>query len=292
MAYGERESWIIEQIEEIEERKLHPIRLGREIVVWGKDYWGRDAWIKFLPTDKKGWFWLYDPRMEPVRITADLLHHKFRRTRLEYHGAKLEVFEHIGVLRWLGLERIIIQSTAWPPYYGRPYELWRHIKIACHSDLGSEMEWITVGRPIKRETKIGYTEIQPKESPELDISITCHYHGIGTELLELNLPADARMLEIALEACALGWPNWTYHLSRLASKIWWPHHQNITWLRELGADETLRATVLHRLGDLLGALSVVNPIGLLAARVISFYSGHKADVDAVQESQKVLKPRR
>lgn len=217
-------------------------------------------------------------------FTPDLLRYKPRRVCLEYHGQKLEVFEHIGVLRWFGLDGVAIESTPWPPYHGRPYELWEKVLEAVEEISGEHWKWFSISGSVgaAHNSSLGYTEIKPHNERELYIKITSRYDGIGTEEMEFNYPEDLPFLEIAMRAHALGWPIWTYYLSKAASVVWWPHHSKVTWLQEKGPDETLRLIVLHRLVDLLGPLSIAAPEGLLAAQIESFASGHRADVHALQ----------
>lgn len=283
MNYGQVEPWVLEIDHYFTASAVEILHLSKPISVEGRDYWGRPAKLTFYPNNQPGWFWLYDKHEPSIQITAELLHSKLRRIALIYEKCKLECFEHIGVLRWLGLDGITIESSSWPPYHGRSIELWHALKPAFQP-TGEYLSWFEPKKEscgFKEGDKSKYTRIKPDDDG-LKVSIICQFPGIGMEEISFESPADRRLLEISLEARALGWPLWTYHISRLASLIWWPHHNCITWLQELGPDETLRLTTLHRLLDLLGPLSIAHPTGLIAANIESSMSGHSADVEAIK----------
>lgn len=258
--------------------------LKNVVTITGKDYWGRDAWITFYPGKIPGWQWQFgDLGEEIIKITSERFRFKARRVALTFLGKKLECFEHIGVLRWLGLDSVVIKSSPWPPYHGRPLELWE--KIYPNLEKAGIIDWQPLDRSVRFGSDGRFTSIRNHEEEARFIAtVTCRYPGIGAEEFEIDLPGDERKLELALEAHALGWPTWLYDVSKLASRIWWPHHHRITWVQKLGKDETMRLAVQHRMIDLLGVLAFIHPgDGLISGIVNSECAGHEIDLGAIQQ---------
>lgn len=270
---------------------LHPIHLTKDVAIEGKDYFGRKARIKFSPTDKPGWWWRYDSQQQPILITADIVQRRFHRLTLYYQKARLHIYEHIGVLRFLGLDQIVITSTSWPPYYGRPDEFWQAIKKYCSRNLSSNISWCTVKETLfyrYNSNRNGYLSIKTNNEPCLNIQIICDYKGIGCGEVCHHLPITP--LENSFKARSQGWPKWAYYFSLMLSQFGWPTHECINWPQENDPHKTAHQFAVHRLVDLLGALSLIHPYGLLAANIESFCAGHEADMAILKQSKNLLSP--
>ncbi len=274
---------------------MHPLRLKQSVMIKGRDYFGRPSWIQFIPIEKPGWFWLFDHDLDldgVIPITPDIVSYHFRRLTLEYGKHRLEIYEHIGPLRWLGLDGVIINSSTWPPYFGRVYEFWEAIKSYCQQDQNREIPWFTISKAIRYQYNDGrrndYLEIQPFDQPHLNIIIISNYPKFGTEEIRECFPIVCP--EFAFKAYTQGWPTWIYHLSKFFSLLGWPHHDHIYWPQENKSKRIIHQFAIHRLSDLLGALSLVHPSGFLAANVISYCAGHEADVALIKEAKSLLSP--
>lgn len=117
--------------------------------------------------------------------------------------------------------------------------------------------------------------------------VIINYPGLGTKSESFSFPNDD-LLEMLCGVPNQGWPKWFYYISRIASVFGWPHHNTVAWVQELGKEETLRLFLLHRVVDLLGALSLLCRDGLLSARVVSQCSGHEADLQTILQADKLI----
>lgn len=270
---------------------MKALRLQKEVTVTGHDFWGRSAWITFTPAQMPGWFWKTDEKTEPLPITLNLVSHHKNRLVLSARDKQLHIYEHIGVLRFLGIDGVIIKSTSWPPYHGRALELWAALKTQC-KESEEEIPWCTIkqsaGWPYPNTKQRRLTFIRPSRHPELNIQIVIEYPTLGRRELSVQLPRDREILLQALGAYSQGWPLKRYAVSRLASLLGWPHHTKVTWPQEHPPERTLELFALHRLVDTLGAFSTVSNTQLLAGTIISERSGHKADLRTIQNLEILL----
>ncbi len=262
------------------------LRLKQKVEVTGRDYFGRPASISFTPSETPGWF------LEGgIPITPDIVNHSTRRMVLQSGCVTLNIFEHIGVLRYLGLDEVTISSTPWPPYITAG-ELWR--KLQEHVEAVGEMEWVCMNYP---KMCIGVCDKEGNRSTKMSqgtvgkmqITIRIDYKNLPhSEPLRCSLPSDegeATLLH-SLDVGSQGWPPKLYHLSRVISVFGWPHHKLITWPQEHSPQETVSRFMQHRLVDLLGCLAVACPPGrLLSGNVVSEQSGHKGDIDLIGQIQ-------
>lgn len=271
---------------------MKTLRLQKAVTIEGSDFWGRKAWIKFIPSDIPGWFWRPDKNIKPIPITSRIAENQKNRITLSFLGHKLHVYEHIGVLRFLGINGVIIESTPWPPYHGRPLELWDALKTQC-IDGDTKLAWCTIKRamvykyPGTEQKRL--TFIRPLARPGLRIEIVVEYNGLGYKELIVTLPEDKEILLSALSAYSQGWPRWRYALSRAASLCGWPHHNKVVWPQEHTPQKTLEQFALHRLVDVLGDFSLAHHKKLIAGVIISERSGHEADLETVKSLKLLLR---
>ncbi len=270
---------------------MQQIRLKEKVDITGPDFWGRKAKLSFLPTLVHGWHWktgvelIIDPEIATSRLW---------RTALSYYDRRLNIYEHIGVLRWFGLCNLFIESTPWFPYFGRPLELWRAVNPHCQND-SEEIKWYTIKKsvcwkyPKCRNGQEAFTKIYPHDRPELRVRVTISYPGLGTTSLGFCFP-NKHQLEALCAVYNQGWPKCLYYFSKIASLFGWPHHNSATWVQELGKRNALQLFAEHRVVDLLGDLSLLCRDGLLAAQVISCCSGHEADIEVIRKANKLICP--
>lgn len=263
--------------------------LTQAVTVTGWDIFGRAAWIRFSPHRSLGWHWAYRPNCEPIPITKELVSNRLKRICLNYQGARLEVFEHIGSLFFTGLTGIVIESSTYPPYHGRPLELWSALKPYI-IPFGKKTEWLTLQRPVRAgydNGRKGYVEFLPHSRPQLDLTVIIDFPKLGCRECHYVLPTTAALEEI-YNARTL--PTITalpmYLLMKAAHKLTlWPHHGHVVWPQEMDKNDLLEQIARHRAGDLLGALSLLNHRSGVAGNLVSYCAGHEADVKMIRQAQ-------
>jgi hypothetical protein len=254
----------------------------KPVVVSGRDFFGRMSQIKFSPFYLPGWHWKCGREIVP--INSDIACCKPRRITLQYKEYILDMYEHIGALRWTGLDGVVIESSSMPPYHGRVKELWDALK------------------PFIAETKEEVPRIRPRMhcsvmifekndrgrglsvSPTNDrliFRIFIEIEGMGKE----NNYEFPMALEEVFGAYTIGWPPQLYYLSKSVALFGWPHHKQIEWTQENTREIFLEKVSLHRLADLLGGLSLITHDRLVSAQVISIRGGHKIDMDLIKMIQ-------
>src|SRR3989338_8503885 len=263
-------------------------KLEKTTRILGRDYFGRKSFIIFTPTRSPGWYWGM-PNGNTMEIQPTMLQHNPRRLALVHDKAKIEFFEHIGALRFIGLSGVMMESSPWPPYFGRTHELWEALKPNC-VESGESIRWVTPQTSATwsyaqtyHDLQSRFTEITPSEEKKLRITITIDYPRLGEYEKTYTIP-DIELLEEIFQAHSQGWPSWPHKPSKLFAAVpFRPSHECITWPQEYPRRKALRLFAEHRLLDLLGALSVLlPPHGMLAGNIRSMCSGHKADYEVVQ----------
>lgn len=251
--------------------------LKNEVLVTGHDFWGRKTSVLLRPTKESGWYWQTDKDIVPV--TPEVLSFKKRRLVLAHGRDELNVFEHLGPLRFFGLDHLlIVPESRWLPYDGSSDIFWSKCKreLVEDGELGSccYSEHINVDG----EKILQY--IPTAMSLRLKVSID--YPGLGYEELLSNMDFDSPN-EIAA-AKTQGWPMSGRRLAILAEKfVGWPHRDAAIWPQEHELKDVRRMFAEHRRLDLLGALSTLcTPGNLLSGTIVSHKAGHKEDVGFIK----------
>lgn len=255
---------------------MQRITLWSEVVLWGKDFWGRNSQITFEPGKRgKGWFWRTKKGLL-IPLNYSTVSKGTRQIQFEFEGEAFHIYEHIGWLKYFGLMDMVIETDPWPPYFGRGKEYLDAI-LSRIFVTNEEIEWVTVGKTIKWGDGKATLEVLPRKSKSLSLVVMVLYKGYGTEHQGLEFP-DYRALKLVADAYTQGWPPYLYYLSTVASKFGWPHHSRIVWPQKYPASELMVKFARHRFLDLLGALSLVCQDHLLSAQVFSTCCGHKGDL--------------
>jgi hypothetical protein len=249
--------------------------LTEEVVIEGPTFLGGTGRLILKPRSEPGWTW--NGRLISV---ADLKRRR-RRLRLEHDGEVLEIFEHIGPLAFAGFSSLAIEGRGWPPYYGRALEL---LDAALDTSVETETELpvFSFDRPIPGMRDEGrYLEVNPSVHPELVVDIEINYPGLGYIRREFRFP-DLQLLRKVSMAYTQGWPKWLKYPALAGHLMGWPHFHRITWPNGTKSELTLEQFSAHRCQDLLGALSLICPGGILAGRVHSHCAGHSEDMILLQ----------
>jgi hypothetical protein len=272
------------------EGSMKLFKLGQSVALTGRDHLGRKSELLFTPTypHKNGFFWRHTAGAPAVPISAEFAAARSRRISLEHGEQALNIYEHIGALRWAGLDGIEIScSSDWPPYFGRTLELYKALSDYI-VQMPDEMRWCTVDSQVRirytGEPK-RFTALYPTDQPRLNVVIICDYPGMGRKELNYIWPHD---LMPAFSSFTQGWPSWAYYPSQLAGLFGWPHAKRICW-KQRSRESTLEMFCLYRLTDLLGGLSLIHPTRFFAGTVVSYCSGHWADIHAIKLAQSHLR---
>jgi hypothetical protein len=259
--------------------------LRRATTIEGPDCFGRTAWLRFEPTIRPGWWWQPSgsESVLPIDLNVAAYNPRVFCIQLDRNGSTLHIWEHIGVCRLLGLaDGVIVSGTDYPPYHGRPWEVWEALRPHL-AQTGKEARWV---RPERGEEwryakgREGFVRIEPHPNPAtklLVFRLCVDYRGLGRRELVYTF-CDEKDHREMLQTGSQGWPRWRYYLCRGLSCLSWPHIDAITWPQKFLPDECLRRFILHRVGDLAGAMSLAHQTALPSAIVTSHCAGHKADL--------------
>jgi len=267
--------------------------LKNDVIIQGRSYWGRRTWMRFSPHPDglPGWYWRPTPGAKAVPVTSKLVRAKLRRMEISHQGKSFQIWEHIGALRWTGLDSVIVESERpHPPYHGRPHEKWLQLKLHCQ-ETDEFIPWVTVKEPVRfvdPENVSRVVKIDPlKDERTLRAYISIDYPGLTPHKMTFELPGNP--LEPLFEWQTQGFPLWLYGVSKAASHIrLWHSHHKIEWVQEAPSrEEGVRRWTVHRFIDILGALSLVSHEGLFAGHVFSHKGGHGTDVGLLQKIRKV-----
>lgn len=263
---------------------MRVLRLVDNVAYHGKNFFGRESHLILKP--RPGLLWTWGVRsMDQVQISPEILKANKRRVQLVYGEKILNVFEHIGVLRHVGLVGVEIHGVGWPPYDGSARGLWNLVD-PCIKETAEQLRLYTVKKPVRFQSSIlrrgrtVFTEIHPSLDGRTTLDIFVDFKGLGEHREVFSLPN----LELFKEICSarsLGFPSWLYYPTKMASLIGYPHFKNVCWSRSSSKEETLREIVRHRALDILGAMSVLLEEGLFVGNIVSSCSGHAEDVGAI-----------
>jgi UDP-3-O-acyl-N-acetylglucosamine deacetylase len=263
---------------------MKKLRLNESVTVKGYDLFGRKSSITFRPSEQPGWWW--DNNGKVIPIDRKIVKLKKNQLILEKNGQKLHTIEHILVLRWLGLDGVIIQSDSWPPYHGRPQEIWDSLKPKT-SPVAEEVKW---GQHLcfKHVHHDDNRTVQfcPGLSKGLSLKIICDFPKFGRREKWFMISQEGDpILEKCLGARALACNSRSIIIQSISGFLYhlglWRHHHCLAW-PNIRQESLLDELVSHRLIDLLGALAMLNKNWLPAGIIISHKGGHALDLELIK----------
>ena len=253
--------------------------LSKAVQVCGRDFLGRSTSVLLHPIKKEGWHWLVGDTQVPIdwRVASVLKN----RITLLYNSTKLHVYEHLGALRYTGLDSVLIVSESeWLPYDGSGSIFWDAVKPYLVEDgaipfvqVDKSFPWSGIAPRVAYQSS--------SEVGGLRLNGHINYKGIGSYHTEWNIETDADIMEL-IPVKTQGWPKYRRTVARVASTFGWPHMKNVTWPQEHDDGTTLDLFLKHRMYDMLGALSLARPPDqLLGGDYYSFCAGHTHDFSLV-----------
>lgn len=257
---------------------MHRYTLSDEVLVCGYDFWGRSTSVLFRPVDKPGWFW-QTACGERVLIDHRIAQTKKNRIVLASGSERMHVYEHLGALRYLGLDGIlVVPETSWLPYDGSA----ALFLDACKPKFqrSGTMRFVHAAAAFLANGN-RHVSYEATRTCGMTIEVGIDYPGIGAEHATYHAPHTS--LQKVLRTKTQGWPPYRRYAAQIASAFGWPHADSIVWPQEHDPATTRRLFAKHRALDILGALSLVGPPGtLLAGTYYSVRGGHALDVSLLQ----------
>lgn len=259
-------------------------RLKSPVALVGPNFLGRARQIVFRPTELPGWYWRVDGDGTLVPIDLCCVRNKNRRLALVYDKKAVEVAEHFTLLRFWGVEGVIISSDQWGPYPGRALEYLEAMRPALVSSQ-DKARWCTVASRVEwgfEGAEYVFEPLRPGEELGLTVEVVASYDGLGEVSLCRHLPDD-RALEADFGSFTQGLPHRLFYLSWLGGALGWPHHDHVSWYHALGVEKAREAFIRHRLSDFLGALALLDHQRLPAGRIKSVGGSHLRDILFLRE---------
>lgn len=253
--------------------------LEQEVHICGRDFFGREASVILRPTREKGWYWQADNEVVP--LSPAILTRKWRRLALTHKGAELNVFEHLGALRFTGLDNVLIVSaTNWLPHDGSAAIFWDACKPHVRSAGTLVGQQMTPQQRFEGDRSLRYSHYCGEV---LVVHVAVDYPSLGQGKAYGAFPSIAEFESIA-SVRTQGWPRWSRNAAIVAGWCGWPHRHNSVWPQEHPAADTSRHFAQHRMIDLLGALSVACPPGgMMTGAIRSRCAGHALDAAFVRQ---------
>lgn len=265
------------------------LRLREPVMISGRDIFSRKAYIEFWPIGgiPNGWWWEYEEG-EVIPIDFTIAQNRARRIVLCHKNAVLDMWDHIGSLRFTGLDGIVIKIGPgnYVPYFTNPMEYWNKLKDFCVS-VCEDVKWFKIKNPVEinLDNQQGSIKVAPikNEFEVLDVKIMVNFPELEPAETSLFFPFQSELsLEKIFSARTPGMPKWVFYLSRI---FWWPHHDKVLWPYNNGDDGygISKEIANHRLGDFLAAWSLLSHEGFVATRISSHMAGHREDIELLKK---------
>jgi hypothetical protein len=264
------------------------LHLRKTVTITGQDIFGRAAFIKFYPSSNPGWYWKCGETLVPINkklLALSRNHYLFLR-HLKY---RLYIVEHILVLRWTGLDGIIIESSPWPPYYGRVQEMWDELREYLIT-TDKNILWINPEKSLtvqKGDRILKFITPDTKKSNQLEINVAVDFPQFGGKANKKIIISEANSLALIWCFAAKALFNNSSTIIQIVFGLLnkmgiWKHYKHVLWPRDYNNDQLLKEIVEHRAIDLLGALACFDEKGLPAGEIISYKGGHQLDIQLVK----------
>ena len=246
----------------------------------GRDFWGRKASVRLEPIDVLGWYW----QVNGVDVLLDptLLASRRSRVSLVHDGRHLEVFEHLGALRFSGLDSVrIVTESSWLPYDGSSLLFWKKCAPLMRPVGVLERFCVSEQVSVSGKRSVSYA---PRPFDTLAVDVFVDYPRVGQHRQTWNFPHPSfgQVARVKTQ----GWPPWRHPFAEVATWLGWPHGDSVVWPQEQDPFLVRRLFARHRALDILGTFSVLCPPGgILTGSIISRCAGHAHDIELVQKAR-------
>lgn len=257
-------------------------RLVKEITIEGRNLLRKKSSITFLPAGKPGW-WLRTTNSGDVPIDHRIAKHKEGRIQLCSGGVILNVWEHIGALRFMGIDGVIVVvHDNWPPFLGgmrgyRPYFLKDGVTV--EDGIMPTIKPVRYGEYESYNHMLSSTAISPSE--KLILNVRAKWGDLpwyDQRLVMEELSED--LWEDIWDSKPQGWPKgrslFFTLLIRLFKKL---NRKEVAWIEDFPDKKSASYRWgLHRVQDILGCASLCSHIALPIMHYDSYLAGHKEDL--------------
>jgi len=278
--------------------RVQAVHLTRPVTINGRDFFGRRAWLHFVPSYDYSPGWYYD-RQGPCERFWNMNPSNFvsKRRRLclvdNEGGVLINYPEHIMSLRLLGLDAVGISCGpgTWPPYL-LTGEIWE--KLSPNLKLaGYTLDWHKLSSSPETGCCPDTSRITRARGlkDEQGININAHIDfgqdGGPVENEEFFFGPGMYMedLKNIFYSPTPGWPPKLYHFVKLASMFGWPHNKRVCWQKDWSDEFTGIVWARHRILDILGAVGAMSCMFddvIISVDIISIKGGHQSDLRALK----------
>jgi len=275
--------------------------LTKEVTVFGPNLFGLKTGVNFVPLNEPGWFLIKRDKNKNI-IKKAPIDYKIAfclkgRIQLRHDGIIVNIWEHIGILRFLGIDEIgieMVDGCKWPPYLGGASLYYQKLRPYLK---------VTRGYIPKVAVKNNFTWTYPNDSKrfvslktrvnhELTLIISSQWKPFCRYEETLTLNSDMInedfmdfLINKVLPSKPQGYPGYNYYAIKVFSILGWPNLKYISWPHDYcNTDKLSYDWWLHRVQDLLGDLSLVSHVALPIGQVCSYDGGHMADLMAIKGS--------
>lgn len=265
--------------------------LHKSVIVYGKDIYGRDAWVEFEPMKdgQPGFYWKIPLATDPskfeyipidwrIAFASEKMHHIY----LKYNCNILRIYEHIDALRNDGYDSIAISGTEWPPYEVTEFYRQKLLKQTVHSVV-VEIPYFTFSKPYKSsfvddDGLPRSFEIIPnnKSSMSVDAFVSFKKYAINGHIQSI-ITSD-----ILDEVFPIG-PPAIFPVYYWISKLCGFHYHKVVVRPSKNKEETGKKYAGHAVVDILGDINLLSHYMLPSCDIISSCSGHKQRLELIKE---------
>lgn len=265
--------------------KQKKLRAAVEII--GVNFLNQKASITFSPYEKPGWWWKVGDEIIPI----DWRVARYRKGRLQlfYKKFRLNVWEHIGVLRFLGLDHVLICSDAWSPYYMGSeyfsrlspylYETGNTIPLVRFHQKG---EYASMNR------LLSCVSVAPHVTEDLHLEVISQWEDLPLDRRDITfseLSNNEGLLEKVLSSKPQGLSGRKVSAKILRALGLWGHLNSVAWKSDFPSKQDAAVSWgYHRLQDFLGELSLISNMMLPTGKAFSYMAGHKESLLAIKNS--------
>lgn len=261
--------------------ELPLFELTHTLYIEGRDVWGRRSLLVLQPSGTRDWVW--DVHGRDIPITSNIMQWRARHVALECEGEVLHEFEHLGILRAIGVMNVRVRMLSrhgWPPFDGCSAYLWKQVRPFIEQ-VGVRKPCVLNAASVQAGDRSVTYDPMPTEALTLEAYIDYARRGHDHIIYTHPCGTLGDLLQHLVSARTLGLPHWARYPLGLLPSVMWPHYSRIVWLDKGGAG--LREVAEHRLLDMLAICNFAAPPGTyLTGHLESRKGGHWHDVELVK----------